>query len=1003
MSSIIKFRSKVLGILICFFLMQVNFQIAHAQCTSTISSFPYSEGFETSNGNWNPGGTSSDWAWGTPSKNVITGAATGQKCWITGGLTGNFYNYSQRSYLLSPCFDFTSVPDPFISFSIFWDTENQYDGASFQYSIDGGFTWNYIGSYGAITNCLNGNWFNTNNINNLTTLGSNPKNGWSGNTQATSGSCAGGGGSGQWVTAKQQIGFLGGFASVQFRFTFGAGSQCNNYNGFAVDDIYVGASPIPLAANFNNTPAGCNTANGSSTINVTGGVATYNYAWNGITGNTATVNSLFAGNYSVVVTDDIGCTATFNTTVPSSPPVQFNGTAITDTCGKSKGKINLNVTNGTPPYSYQWSNGAASLPSAQNLAAGAYTVTVTDSKNCTATSTFTVNNITGPSITLSNTPDTCGLHKGTITINASNGAVPYSYQWQGGTTANTTLNLLAAGNYSVTVTDAYGCTAYNSTTISTVSGFSFSQVILPDSCSRGKGKITLTTNGGVNPFQYQWMGSASSSNVAQNLVTGNYTVTVTDNAGCTSSSNFTVANINSLSLSSTTAADTCNKHNGSIHINAINGKAPYTYQWQTGSSTNPTLQNVAAGSYTITVNDNGGCTKATSANVILIPSFSFSGAILPDSCGKNTGKISLTLNGGTLPFQYGWSNGAASLPVAQNLQKGNYTVTVTDIKGCTSSNAYVVPEVPSVIAMATTAPDTCLLSLGAITVNATNGTPPYIYQWSGGSGGNAVIKNLASGSYSITITDNKNCVANTSAIVANVKGFELSFTATSDTCSLAKGSVIFLTQGGVTPFLYQWQNDSSFSSIIDSLVQGSYNFTITDARNCSVQQPVEINNTGNISINLGSKYVICPGSPLELTPGVYKDYIWSDGSSLPVLEINSAGSYWVDVTDEHGCTATDTTLVVEDCLHDILLPKAFSPNDDGMNDYFFPAYTTVTSYSLVIMNRWGQPVFKTDSPVEKWNGNYKSRICPQDIYVWVTDFVIEGESKRKQGTVMLLR
>lgn len=1003
MSSIINLIFKVQRILICFFLLQVNFQMAYAQCSSTISTFPYSEGFETSNGNWIVGGTLSDWAWGAPTKNVITSAATGQKCWITGGLTGNFYTYNERSYLLSPCFNFSSVPDPFISFSVFWDTEQQYDGASFQYSIDGGFTWNYIGSYGANTNCLNGNWFNTNNINNLSTLGSNPKNGWSGNTQATSGSCTGGGGSNQWVTAKQQISFLGGFSSVQFRFTFGAGSQCNNYNGFAVDDIYIGNSPPALTASFNNAAAGCNTANGSSTITVSGGISPYNYAWNGLSGNNPTVNNLYAGNYSVVVTDNMGCTASFNTSVLSSPAVQFNGTAITDTCGKGKGKINLNVTSGTAPYSYQWSNGAPSAPVAQNLLAGAYTVTVTDSKNCTATSTFTVNNINGPSLTLSNTPDTCGLHKGTITINALNGAVPYSYQWQGGTTTNTTITSLAAGNYTVTVTDAYGCTANRSTSISTVSGFSFSQVIIPDSCSRGKGKITLTTSGGISPFQYQWTGSTSSSNVAQNLVAGNYTVTVTDNSGCTSSSNFTVANINSLSLSSTTAADTCNKHNGSIHINATNGKAPYTYQWQPGSSTNPTLQNVAAGSYTITVNDNGGCTKTTSANVALIPSFTFSGAVLPDSCGKNTGKISLTLNGGTLPFQYAWSNGAASLPVAQNLQKGNYTVTVTDVKGCTSSNAYVVPEVPSVIATATSTPDTCLLSLGSITVSASHGTAPYTYQWSGGTGGNAVIKNLATGSYSITVTDSKNCIANTFAVVANVKGFELSFSATPDTCGLAKGSVMFLTQGGITPFIYQWQNDSSLTATIDSLTQGNYNFTITDARKCSVQQPVEITNTGNISINLGIKYVICPGTPVELTPGSFQTYLWSDGSSAPVLEVNAGGFYWVDVTDEHGCTATDTAQVIEDCLHDVLLPKAFSPNDDGLNDNFFPAYTELSSYSIKILNRWGQAVFETNNPDERWDGNYKSKMCPQDIYVWVTDFTIEGESKRKQGTVMLIR
>ncbi len=106
----------------------------YAQCATPISTFPYNEGFETTNGDFTTGGTASDWAWGIPAKPVITGAATGTKCWIVGGLTGSSYNDGERSWLQSPCFDFTTLQYPHISFNVFWETERRFDGAGFQYS-----------------------------------------------------------------------------------------------------------------------------------------------------------------------------------------------------------------------------------------------------------------------------------------------------------------------------------------------------------------------------------------------------------------------------------------------------------------------------------------------------------------------------------------------------------------------------------------------------------------------------------------------------------------------------------------------------------------------------------------------------------------------------------------------------------------------------------------------------------------------------------------------------
>jgi len=209
-----------------------------AQCNNAINIFPYGEDFENSDGGWIAGGTYSDWAWGTPAKPVINSAASGKKCWMVGGLVSSSYADAEHSYLQSPCFNFSNVQYPYISFSVFWEMERKYDGAALQYSIDAGNNWQTVGSVNDATDCNNDNWYN-NSIIYLSNNFPNAGEGWSGNIQPSSGSCYGGGGSGKWVTAKHIMPYLAGQQQVIFRFIFASGNICNNYDGFAIDkNIY---------------------------------------------------------------------------------------------------------------------------------------------------------------------------------------------------------------------------------------------------------------------------------------------------------------------------------------------------------------------------------------------------------------------------------------------------------------------------------------------------------------------------------------------------------------------------------------------------------------------------------------------------------------------------------------------------------------------------------------------------------------------------------------------
>ena len=190
-----------------------------------ISSFPYIEDFEHNTGGWSVGGTAPDWAWGVPNKPAMLRAGNGAKCWLTGGLTGNHYNDNEASWLQSPCFDFTRLSLPYISFLINWDTEKGYDGAGVQYSVDNGATWQSAGAYGdPSSGCIPTNWYTDANI----SYAVQPA-GWSGSSQSTAGSIAG------WAKAYHSFPQLAGKSNVHFRFVFGAGNIQNNYGGVGID------------------------------------------------------------------------------------------------------------------------------------------------------------------------------------------------------------------------------------------------------------------------------------------------------------------------------------------------------------------------------------------------------------------------------------------------------------------------------------------------------------------------------------------------------------------------------------------------------------------------------------------------------------------------------------------------------------------------------------------------------------------------------------------------
>lgn len=433
---------KRVGLLKLFFLFLFSVSFSGTGLAQCISTFPNTETFESAPV-WTPGGTNTDWAWGAPSKAVITSAGSGTNCWIIGGLTGSSYAGGQQSYIESPCYNFSTLTYPSVSFKIFWEMEYQYDGGSLQYSTNNGSSWTTIGNFNDPANCTTQNWINYGNINYLAWSGS--KQGWSGNSKPTAGSCQGGGGSLGWVTTKHCIAALAGKTNVKFRFAFGSGTSCNNFDGFAIDDFTVENS-IVSPSTFTNTCSNFAAINPSCPLSNT-------YLWNfgdPATGanNTSTLSNVThtfsnPGVYTVSLTT-IGGSCLGNSSFTKTVNVlgtSFGSVNNVSCNGGNNGSATVLPLNGNGGYSYTWTPVNEYTSTAYSLTAGNYSVTVRDSLGCINTNTI---NITEPSASTgaaSQTVTSCIGDNSLLQVNTAGITDPISFLWTPGNYTTAAINV----------------------------------------------------------------------------------------------------------------------------------------------------------------------------------------------------------------------------------------------------------------------------------------------------------------------------------------------------------------------------------------------------------------------------------------------------------------------------------------------------------------------------------------------------------------------------------
>ncbi|MBW6481458.1 MAG: gliding motility-associated C-terminal domain-containing protein [Vicingaceae bacterium] len=355
--------------------------------------------------------------------------------------------------------------------------------------------------------------------------------------------------------------------------------------------------------------------------------------------------------------------------------------------GFNDGSIDITVTNGTTPFVYVWSNSAIT-EDVMNLAPGIYSVTVTDSNSCMSTAQDTIVEPTLLTIFANNTHVSCyGGSNGAIDITVSGGVLPYTYSWNNSAISEDITNL-SVGYYEVTVTDVNGCAIGYSTTITSPDSIAIQTTVNNATCSAANGSIQTQVVGGVMPYTFAWSNSATTMNL-YNVVTGSYTLVVTDANGCSSEVTDSIGSVSNLVASLATTDISCyNKEDGEIRVVISSGNPPYLYDWSTGGVTS-VVSGLGIGTFSVLLTDSFGCQVNLITTiyqpdplVVELDATEYPSGTNISVYGGNDGYINSIVYGGTPSYVYLWSNGENTIDIS-DLIAGEYSLIVTDENGCT--------------------------------------------------------------------------------------------------------------------------------------------------------------------------------------------------------------------------------------------------------------------------------------------------------------------------------
>lgn len=554
---------------------------------------------------------------------------------------------------------------------------------------------------------------------------------------------------------------------------------------------------------------------------------TNNTIYSGVTTNTLTIanapKSLSGYKYKVIVKS--GCVPNLESVIVTLtvPEVSISITQKNVTCnGAANATITTTVSGGNTPYTYLWSNGATTA-SLNQLAPGTYTVKVTDANGCFANASVTITQPVVLSASLKSTNVSCkGQNNGTAEVTPSGGTAPYTYLWSHNNATTAKVTGLSPGVYSVEVKDTNNCSKTEQVTITEPNALVATITHKNSTCfGSNNGEAIVNVVGGTAPYTYLWSTSATTSKISQ-LPIGQYTVKVTDANGCVTNSAVTITEPTALQLTTNQVKAGCNGATVNSVITTVSGgTAPYSYAWSNGLTT-ANADNISPGSYVLSVTDANGCKVNQNVNVVPFTNMVLTLDKKDITCnGAVNGSITANVSGGKTPYVYSWSTGATTQTI-NNLNKGVYTVIVTDGFGCSETQSVTVLEPTSLTATHSQVNVTCFGGTdGSLSVVPTGGTAPYSYAWSNGAQ-SASVTNLTAGNYTVLITDVNGCAYNHTMVVTQSVDVATPITSSQLFCLSAKATVNDLVVTGSNVKWYNFPVGGTPLKNTDVLLSGNY-------------------------------------------------------------------------------------------------------------------------------------------------------------------------------------
>ncbi|HRI58273.1 MAG TPA: HYR domain-containing protein [Saprospiraceae bacterium] len=686
------------------------------------------------------------------------------------------------------------------------------------------------------------------------------------------------------------------------------------------------------------------------------------FSWTGpfgFTSNTQSPTVFAPGAYTLTVKNPLnGCTATASVTVNSNTiPPGATATGGLKTCANPI--VTLNASSNTPGVSYAWSGSGgfnSNQKSPQTSQSGTYSVTITNPVNgCVSTATATVTqNLTPPNIQATTTTVTCTNPSPQVVASSQTTGATFSWTGPNGFTANIpNPHVNVGGTYTVTATSPVnGCTSFINVYVNenTTPPFVYAGEDRALNCiftSILANPIGTSTG---NNFTYQWttwdgnIVAGANTKFARFDTVGHYTLTVKNTQnGCTAVDSMEVTETPPVTAVATPlTAVSCNGgNNGSAKATGNGGNGIYNYSWSNGAHT-ATAGNLAAGTYTVTITDGEGCSATATATVTQPPVLQANVTTTPQTMvGLNNGTATVAPAGGTAPYTFHWNTGA-NVAAINGLAPGTYTVTVTDNKGCTQVNTATVNAITCSISgtVAVANLDCFGASNGAATANITGATGTVSYLWSNGAN-TKVVSNLAAGNYTVTATDVNGCSITLTSQITEPQQLILSVAnQTNVLCANSQsGTVTIGVSGGTSPYTYAWSNGGT-GVTASNLAAGTYTCTVTDAKGCSKNLPVQITTTDNNPPQLvlkNASVVLNANGEAPVTPAMFDNgstdecniATWTISPTTFGCEQTGLRTVTLTATDENGNTATGTANVT---VTDNIVPVLTCPQNINVSD-----------------------------------------------------------------------